>query len=123
MATDCYENYLGSDRWLDSLGVSRDARILSFLSYPQNSPFILMERKGYSIMWQGTDANVDILLWKAAQFDFDYMVVEDYMVHNFFDKHRYLLERTRRIGGNQRLSLCRLSDTVVNNSADDFFNQ
>lgn len=123
MATDCYQNYLGSDRWLDEEGVSRDARILSFLSYPQNSPFIQMGRKGYSIMWQGTDAYVDVILWKAAQFDFDYIVVEDYLVRSFFDQYRYLLERAQRIGGNQRLSLCTLADSTINTCADDFFNQ
>ena len=117
-AYQCYENYKDSDRWLDSIGVSRDARLLSIYSYPQNTPFILMGRKGYTMMWH--DDNV---VESAMYFPFDYAVIEDTMFRENFDEHRDFLGRLERLNGNGRLSLCRLSDTAVNNSIDDFFNK
>ena len=45
-----YLNFVDSDKFLDSLGVPADAKILSLYSYPQNGSFIQMHRKGYTIM-------------------------------------------------------------------------
>ena len=116
-AYQCYQNHKGSDQWLDTLGVNRDARILSIFSYPQNTPFILMGRKGYSLMWHDDKA-----IGSAMQFPFDYAVIEDTMFREYFCEHHDLLGRLSRIEGNGCLSLCLLADSVVNNSIDDFFN-
>lgn len=68
----CSQHFAGSDQWLDQLGVSRDARILAFLTYPQNSPFIQMQRKGYTVMEYDTN-----IVQAVLQFPYDYLVVED----------------------------------------------
>ena len=121
MATDCYHNYLGSDRWLDSLGISRDARIISVASYPQNTPFILMGRKGYSVMWFGSDADVSVIANNAQRFPADYAVVENYLVPEHFDHYGEILRYMLPIADNGRLTLCRITDTEVNLSAEEFF--
>ena len=46
----CAQHFAGADRWLDEEGVPRDAKLLAFLAYPQNGPFIQMQRKGYTLM-------------------------------------------------------------------------
>lgn len=112
----CSLNYEGADRWLDSLGVSRDARILSVFSYPQNSPFIQMGRKGYSLMWYDKE-----IIDAALEFPYDYAVVEDQAFRDNFASHKRLLGRLKRLAGNGTLSLCILEDTIVNDVADDFF--
>lgn len=117
-------HYQGSDKWLDELGVRRDAKILSLASYPQNSPFLMMGRKGYSVMPLGED-QIDIthLIRNALEFPFDYIVVEDYAVREYFERYNLFMSRIVRLEGTGELSLCVLSDTVVNKTADDFFNR
>ncbi len=115
-AYECSLNYAGADQWLDDIGVSRDARILSIFSYPQNAPFIQMGRKGYSLMWFDTN-----IVDSAMHFPFDYAVIEDKIFRDCFQGQQRLLGRLTRISGNGRLSLCRLEDTVVNQTVDDFF--
>lgn len=115
-AYQCSLRYEGSDQWLDSLGVSRDARILSVFSYPQNSPFIQMGRKGYSLMWFDKE-----IVDGAMEFPFDYAVVEDKSFCDCFEGQKRLLGRLKRLAGNGNLSLCCMEDTIVNDCADDFF--
>lgn len=115
-AYKCSLNYAGADQWLDDIGISRDARILSIFSYPQNAPFIQMGRKGYSLMWYDTD-----IIDSAMHFPFDYAVIEDEAFRDNFLWQKRLLGRLTRISGNGRLSLCQLEDSVVNQTVDDFF--
>ncbi len=112
----CSLNYKDADQWLDDIGVSRDARILSIFSYPQNAPFIQMGRKGYSMMWYDTN-----IIDCAMHFPFDYAVIEDNVFRNNFQWQQRILGRLTRICGNGRLSLCRLEDSIVNQCVDDFF--
>lgn len=48
-------DFNGSAKFLDSLVVSKDAKILVINAYPQNTPFILMKRKGFVLMWPERD--------------------------------------------------------------------
>lgn len=117
-------HYWGSDRWLDEVGVSRDAKILSVASYPQNSPFLMMGRKGYSVMWFGEDQmDVTHLTEKALEFPFDYVVVENYAVSEYFERYKAIMSRLVRVESTNDLSLCTVADSVVNKTADDFFNR
>lgn len=65
-------NYQGSEQFLDSLNITRDAKILALFAYPQNTPFILMNRKGFTEM-HDREENVKIKL----DFDYDYLVIEN----------------------------------------------
>ena len=115
-ALQCSENYAGADQWLDSVGVSRDAKILTILSYPQNAPFIMMGRKGFCMMSTGEEyAN------SVVTFPFDYVVIEDTAFERFYKKQENLLSRLHRIAGNGKLSLCTIADSTVNHGPDDFF--
>jgi len=114
---ECFANYEGSDVWLDEQGVPRDARILSLFSYPQNTPFIQMGRKGYSIMWFDED-----IVEQAVSFPYDYIVVEDDRVRELFNIEVCgFMKYMRRLSGNGRISLAVMEDTVVNRTVDDFF--
>ncbi|MBQ8223399.1 MAG: glycosyltransferase family 39 protein [Bacteroidales bacterium] len=65
------KNYQGSEEFLDSMNVSKGAKILTLYSYPQNTPFILMNRKGYTLMDEK-----DLSIETALSFDYDYVIVE-----------------------------------------------
>ena len=70
-------NYQGAEQYLDSIGISKDAKILTLLAYPQNTPFILMNRKGYTEMLD-KEEKIEI----GLTFDYDYVVVENKLVND-----------------------------------------
>lgn len=96
----CLENYRDADRWLDTQGVPRDARITALGSYPQNLPFILMGRRGYSAMWMEEWMERSVL-----QFPADYIVMEDTIAREYLDAHSSSLGRLERLAGNGKISL------------------
>ncbi|MDY5969720.1 MAG: glycosyltransferase family 39 protein [Bacteroidales bacterium] len=111
----CMLNFEGSAQWLDQCGVPRNAKVLTPFAYPQNSPFILMQRKGYALMWPEA-SHVDA----AFRLPFDYVVIEDDMLRAHYADFP-ALGRLRRIAGNGRLSLCLYGDTAVTHDASQFF--
>lgn len=96
----CAQHFKGSDRWLDSLGVPRDARILAFMAYPQNGSFIQMQRKGYTVMEY--DENI---VSAALSFPFDYIVMENAVYDEQLPLHPEVLRRFHREADNGTLSL------------------
>ena len=96
--------------------IPRDAKILSLYAYPQNGPFIQMKRKGYTVMQHKENIVNAALTW-----DFDYIVVEDNIYRDNFEERKEVLSRLSKVAGNGRISVCTLSDTVVCESADEFF--
>ncbi len=117
-AMECNINYRAADKWLDSLGVSQDARILSIFSYPQNSPFIQMGRKSYSLMSSDRQQ-----VESAMRFPFDYAIIEDRMLIENFEEQRFFLGRLHPVAHKDNLTLCLLIDTIVNGNVDDFFKE
>ena len=111
-----YLNFEGSDTFLDSLNISRDAKILSLYAYPQNGSFIQMKRKGYSVMWHKEKIVKPALTW-----DFDYIVVENQIFWDKFEERKDVLGRLNRIADNGKISVCTLSDTIVCHSPDEFY--
>ena len=99
-ATVSYNNFMGSDLLLDSLNVSRDAKILCLYGYAQNGPFIQMGRKGYTVM---TDD--ETLLDVDFTWDFVYVVVENEKYAKYLEKRYTLLSGLTKTGGNSRISV------------------
>ena len=96
-----YERLKDADKVMDSLGISRDAKILCLYGYAQNGPFIQMGRKGYTMMW-----DEEGWLETALSWDYDYIVIENGKFSEHLDKNRELLSRLKKIGGNQHFSVC-----------------
>ena len=111
------QNFEGSEEFLDSVGVPKDAKILALYAYPQNAPFILMNRKGYTEMWY----DYDIVEKGLEEFDYDYVVIENIRYEKEYEYHKQFLGRLVRIADNDKVSLCRYADTIVCNSVEDFF--
>lgn len=95
-------NFGGSETFLDSLKVNRDARILVIDAYAPNIPFILMNRKGYAIM-STTKANIqDALNW-----DYDYIIVQnDFFVSDIYVAYPEIVSRIKKIADNGKISVC-----------------
>ena len=97
----CYEIYQDADLLLDSLNISRDAKILCLYGYAQNGPFIQMKRKGYTVMNNDND-----LLETALTWDFDYVIVDNGKYAANFKEKSVPLSKLKRIGGNKYLNVC-----------------
>ena len=111
------QRYEKANRMLDEAGLgSRDLKFLTLFSYPQNLPFTLMDREGYSVMKPKPE-----VVAHALTFDFDYILVEDEVYRREFDEAPYVLSRLQRLYGNGELSVCTLSDSVLHTTADHFF--
>ncbi len=111
------QNYKGAEEFLDSMGVPKNAKILALYAYPQNTPFILMNRKGYTEMWY----DEDIIEAGLYTFDYDYIVIENDRYRKEFEYHNKYLNRLQRIADNGKIALCRHADTVVCQTVNDFF--
>ena len=111
-----YNRFKDADKILDSLGISRDAKILCLYGYAQNGPFIQMGRKGYSMMW-----DEDGWLENALSWDYDYIVIENSKFSEHLDKDRIMLSRLKKIGGNQKFSVCTPTNTWIYQKDWQFF--
>ena len=92
------ENYKDSEQFLDSIGISKDAKILTLWAYPQNTPFILMNRKGYTEMFDKED-KIEI----GLSFDYDYVVIENELLED--DKKKRYLSDLNYVSDNGKISV------------------
>ena len=101
---------------LDSLGISRDAKILCLYGYAQNGPFIQMGRKGYTVMMDD-----ETLLQTAFTWDYDYVIIENDKFIKYFETRRELLSKLKKIGGDNRITVCTPTNNWVYQAAWQFF--
>lgn len=111
----CAQHFNNSEQFLNEAGVAPDAKILVFFGYPQNSPFILMRRKGYCVMWHDYD-----IVHNAIEFDYDYIVIEKDAFRDNFEGHNDILQHLKPIKQNEFLTLCAYDKTHVNESIENF---
>lgn len=102
------EHYRQASQLLDSLSIPSDATILCLLSYPPQTPFILMHRKGISVINSHHDEIV-----RAYRAPFDYVVIENQNFLKYYDTLLDDLARLRPIGSNGHITVCTLSDTAA----------
>lgn len=93
-------NYRDSEQFLDSIGVSKESKILTLWAYPQNTPFILMNRKGYTVMKYDKD-----LVDTAMTFDYDYVIVENEVYKKEKDAWKYVFEELDYHSDNGKITL------------------
>lgn len=111
-------HYKHANQMLEKVGYnSPELHFLTLFAYPQNTPFVMMNREGFAVM-----RNRPKVVAHALTFDYDYILIEDEVYRQEFDSAQYILPYLQRIAGNGELSLCTLSDTVLHHSAEHFFN-
>jgi len=109
--------YKQANQMLDEAGLgSRQLRFLTMFAYPQNTPFDMMDREGYAVMWNDT-----AVVCHALTFDYDYILIEDEVYRRKFDAAAYILPRLQRLAGNGEISVCILADSVLHADANHFF--
>ncbi|MEO8146649.1 MAG: glycosyltransferase family 39 protein [Bacteroidia bacterium] len=94
-------NFTGAEEFLSKNNVAPDARILVIDAYSPNIPFILMNRKGYSVI---TTSKEEIL--KALNFKFNYVVIQNqFLLSDVLNNLPELKNYLTRIDGNGKITL------------------
>jgi hypothetical protein len=75
-----------------------------------------MNRKGYTEMWY----ELDMIENGIANFDYDYIVIENVNFEKEFEYCNHILRRLKPLATNGKITLCEYSDTIVCNSVADF---
>lgn len=94
------DNFKDSERFLDSMNVSPNAKILTLYAYPQNTPFILMNRKGYTMMYDKNN-----LMKIALSFDYDYVIIENEIYDKYREERKELFSDLEYLSDNGKISL------------------
>ncbi len=99
-------NYQHSDEFLDSLNISKSAKILAIDAYSPNIPFILMNRKGYAVMTTSRENLIEALDW-----DFDFVVIQnEYFITDVYNEYPEIVTRLRKVADNGKISVCKRSN-------------
>lgn len=100
------DNFTGSQRLLDSLGVNKNARILVIDAYAPNIPFILMDREGYAVL---TTSEKNIR--NALQWDYDFIAIQDvFLLPEVVHSYPEIIQLIEKIGGNGKISIYKKLD-------------
>ncbi len=103
-----YNAYKDAGKLLETLKVSKNAKIMAMYPIAPNLPFILMNRKGFAI--QSTNYE---LIENALTWDFDYITVANsFLVSDVINEYPDFINKVEKVGGNNELSVYKLADTV-----------
>ena len=94
------KNYMGAEQYLDSLNISKDAKILTLYAYPQNTPFILMNRKGYTAMFDKHD-----MVKNGLTFDYDYLIIENEILKQKVKENKEFLSDMKYHSDNGKITV------------------
>jgi len=106
-----YQNFEGTEAFLDSLGVSKDAKILVMDAYAPNLPFILMNRKGMAII-STTVRNLD----EAMKWNFDLLALQDtFLLSDIYPNAPNIVNKFKKFASNGKVNFYTKQD---NNTAN-----
>ena len=100
------KNFKDADKYLDSLHIPLNAKILVIDAYAPNIPFLLMNRKGYAIM---TTSKTNIK--NALGWDYDYIVTQnDLFFSDIYLAFPQFISQTKLLHNNRRISISKRID-------------
>ncbi len=98
------QNFMGSEEFLNSLGIPYSSKILVIDAYTPNLPFILMNRKGYAVLTTSKE-NIS----RAMEWDYDYIIIQDIsLLSDVVPEYPEITNRIEKIAGNGKISVYRL---------------
>lgn len=111
------QNYQGSAAFLDSLGVAAEATVLSLDSQAPNIPFILMNRKGYAVIWRNA-AN----LQRSLEMEADYVVWQPALFFtHIYAVYPEFISRVEKIADNGRIAIGKLRESAADVTLEQFW--
>ncbi len=111
-------NFTNSSVFLDSVGISKSAKLLALGVHSSNLPFILMKRKGYRIINTSKEA-----ITKALLLDYDYIVMQNDKIYNdIIWNYPDIINQLKKVFENEHLSIYTKRNTPINSSILEFLN-
>ncbi|MEO8085481.1 MAG: hypothetical protein ABI763_01600 [Bacteroidota bacterium] len=109
-------NFQGAERFLDSVGVAKDAKVLVLDGYTTNVPFILMNRKGWTVNWTTIER-----IEEGMSKPFDIVAIQNsFVASDVLKNDSGLATRLQKFADNGLISLYKRKE-VPNQSFDQFF--
>jgi len=111
------QNFIGTDKFLDSLHISPKAKILVIDSYSPNLPFILLNRKGFAVLSTKREYIINSLTW-----NYDYVILQDqFVLSDIISVYPEIINKLIFIAGNGKISIYqRASNNLTNNTLEQF---
>ena len=112
-----HQNFIGTEAYLDSLGISKNAKILVIDAYSTNIPLILMNRKGYTVMLTSKKQIATALFFCK----WDYVAIQEtYLVSDVLENYPIITSLLEKIGGTGKVSFYEWSKTKKRKSLKEF---
>lgn len=110
------ERFKDSEGLLNALKISKEAKILVINEDGPNNPFILMKRKGYTVIWPDPK-KIEI----ALKWPYDYVVLDNAkLIKEIYPNFPEIKNQLTKIGGNENLSVFIKKQTNENIELQDF---
>lgn len=112
------ENFSHADSFLDSLKIPVSAKILVMGADGPNNPFLLMKRKGYTVIFPYYDRIEEALKWP-----FDYVVLENSkLINTIYLAYPDIYKKLSKLATNGKITVFIKSSKNGRVDFDDFFN-
>jgi hypothetical protein len=113
------QNFIDTDKFLDSIGIVKDAKILVIDSYSTNIPLILMKRKGYTVY----QTNRDDAMMPLLNYKWDYVAIQDvFLLSDVLHYYPLVSNYIEKVGGNGKVSFYKRSATTEAKTLKQFLN-
>ncbi len=112
------QNFENAASLLNSLGIAKEAKILTIGTDGVNNAYILMQRKGYTVVTTWQPHKIEL----ALSWPYDYVVLENNRLMNVvYNNYPTIISKLTKIGGNDNLSVYIKKKDNVPVSINDFF--
>lgn len=113
------QNFIDTDKFLDSIGIAKDAKILVIDSYSTNIPLILMKRKGYTVY----QTNRDDAMMPLLNYKWDYVAIQDvFLLPDVLHYYPLVSNYIEKVAGNGKVSFYKRSATTEAKTLKQFLN-
>ncbi|MEZ4906726.1 MAG: hypothetical protein R2771_03570 [Saprospiraceae bacterium] len=113
---DIIKSFSESEEYFDSLGISKESKILVLDASGPNIPFAFLGRKGYALL--NTSAEN---IGRSLSWNYDYIVFQnDYFISDIYNNFPDIINRIDVLGTNNKITVCELSDSIYNRSIIEF---
>ena len=95
------QNFLGVDKYLDSIGIPKNAKMLVIDAYTTNAPLILMNRKGYTVLNTSKENIIQSLTW-----NYDYIVIQNcFLLSDVVKNYPEIINYLKKVDGNNKITI------------------
>lgn len=112
------ENFKDADKFLDAIKIPKESKVLVLAADGPNNPFILMKRKGFTMIYSEQDKIESALKWP-----YDYVVIENSkLINTIFPVYPDITNQLLKIASNSDISVFVKKTDNEQSDLNAFFN-